>query len=574
MVEAQIGNLCLNVLIDSGSMRSVISFGHSQDMRRGDPKLQLLETNLKCVTASGESLDIVGEVRVTFKIHGFSWKWKMLVSKGLRSHTILGVDFISKTKMILDLGSHQCYFAFAPSVIIKFCQHENYRLCSRTCQLSARPSQVQTGKLPAGQQASLENLIRQYPDVLSEKLGLTHLLDYDIQLTDTKPVRLSPYRLSPPKMKYLREHIKTLFSEGVIEPSLSNYSSPIFLVPKTGGAYRAVVDFRMLNKRISIESVPLPDIHSAFNWFGKAKFFTTLDLNQAYHQIPLSKASKPLTAFCTDWNLYQYTRVPFGLATGAQVLSRLLDRVFQDIKFEFVYHYLDDVAIYSESFEEHLEHIRLVLERLRQAGLTVKPQKVVFATQEISFLGHLVSPGCVRIDPEWTKPIRDFPVPRDARGIARFVGMVNFYHKFIPNFADTAAPLNALRRKGMKFVWGPEQQESFEALKRAVSQPPVLGMANFADKFILQTDDSGVALGAVLSQECNGFRQPIAFAFRTLSAQERKASCTYELECLAVLFGTENFRKYIEHQDFILETDNQALSWLLAHPRQLGKIGR
>ena len=333
------------------------------------------------------------------------------------------MDFISKTKMILDLGSHQCYFAFAPSVIIKFCQKKNYRLCSRTCQLSARSSQVQTGKLSAGQRARLESLIRQYPDALSEKLGLTHLLDYDIQLTDTKPVRLSPYRLSPPKMQYLREHIKTLLSEGVIEPSVSNYSSPMFLVPKPGGAYRAVVDFRMLNKRISIESVPLPDIRSAFNWFAKAKYFTTFDLNQAYHQTPLSKASKPLTAFCTDWNLYQYTRVPFGLATGAQVLSRLLDRVFQDIKFEFVYHYLDDVVIYSESFEEHLVHIRLVLDRLRQAGLTDKPQKVVFATQEISFLAHLVSPGRIRIDPERTRPIREFPIPQDAKGLARFIGL-------------------------------------------------------------------------------------------------------------------------------------------------------
>ena len=139
-------------------------------------------------------------------------------------------------------------------------------------------------------------------------------------------------------------------------------------------------------------------------------------------------------------------------------MSRLLDRVFQDIKFKFVYHYLDDVVIYSESFEKHLEHIRLVLERLRQAGLTVKPQKVVFATHEISFLGHVVSPGCVRIDPERMKPIRYFPVPRDVRAIARFIGMVNFYHNFIPGFADVAAPLNHLRKKGTKFVWDPELQ--------------------------------------------------------------------------------------------------------------------
>jgi len=166
-------------------------------------------------------------------------------------------------------------------------------------------------------------------------------MEYEIQLTDNTPVRLPPYRLSPPKMQYLREHITTLLRDGVIEPSLSNYSSPTFLVPKPGGAYRAVVDFRMLNKRISIDSLPLPDVHSAFQWFAKAKYCTTWDLNQAYHQIPLDKTSKPLTAFSTDWNLYQYTRVPFVLATGAQVLSRLLDRVFQDIKFEFVYHYLE-----------------------------------------------------------------------------------------------------------------------------------------------------------------------------------------------------------------------------------------
>jgi hypothetical protein len=175
-------------------------------------------------------------------------------------------------------------------------------------------------------------------------------------------------------MQYLRQHFKKLLREGVIEPSFSNYSSPMFRVPKSAGGNRAVVDFRGLNKRIAVESVPLPDIHSAFHWFAKAKYFTTLDLNQAYHQIPLAKASKPLTAFCTDWKLYQYTRAPFGLATGAQVLPRLLHHVFQDLKFDFVYHYLDDVVIYSESFEAHLEHVRLALDHLRMAGLTVKPE--------------------------------------------------------------------------------------------------------------------------------------------------------------------------------------------------------
>jgi hypothetical protein len=238
-----------------------------------------------------------------------------------------------------------------------------------------------------------------------------------------------------------------------------------------------------------------------------------------------------------------------------------------------VYHYLDDVVIYSNSFEEHLEHVRLVLERLRAAGLTVKPDKVMFATKQISFLGHIVGVDGVRIDPERTQAIRAFTPPKDAKSISRFIGMVNFYHKFIPNLAELAAPLNQLHKKGVKFKWGAEQS-AFEALKLAISQPPVLKMADFSQQFVVQTDASGVALGAVLSQEVDGVRLPIAYASRTLSAQERKAASTYELECLAVLYAMDKFRKYVEHQAFILETDNQALSWLLSHPRQLGKIGR
>jgi hypothetical protein len=199
----------------------------------------------------------------------------------------------------------------------------------------------------------------------------------------------------------------------------------MFLLPKSRGSFRAVVDYRALNKNIEIESVPLPDIHSAFHWFAKPRYFTTLDLNQAYHQITLAQSSKQYTGFCTDWNLCHYTRVPFGIATGAQFLTRLLDRVFHDIRFEFVYHHLDDVVIYSDSFDQHLQHIREVSERLRSAGLTVNPKKVVFATHDISFLGHIVSAAGLKIDPERTKSIADFPSLKDVKGIARFVDMVN-----------------------------------------------------------------------------------------------------------------------------------------------------
>jgi hypothetical protein len=242
-----------------------------------------------------------------------------------------------------------------------------------------------------------------------------------------------------------------MLDKGIIRHSVSPYSSPIFLVPKGETEYRPVVDYRALNKKIKIESVPSPDIHSCFHWFAGASVFTSLDLNSAYNQIPLSENSRPLTAFATDWNLYEFCRVPFGIATGAQVLTRLLDNIFSDIKFKFVYNYLDDLVVYSSSFDENLLHLREVIIRLRDAGLTVKPSKVKFATSHLSFLGHLVSPAGVTIDPSRTLAIRNYPPPRDIKGIARFIGMINFFHKFIPNLAHKAAPLNALRGKGVKF---------------------------------------------------------------------------------------------------------------------------
>jgi hypothetical protein len=208
---------------------------------------------------------------------------------------------MSKTLMILDVAARKVHFAFAPEVAFKFVGDERSELQVHTVSLQDKvEGEIVTGDLTTREKHVLLRLVEGYPDVFTSRLGLTRLIKYDIQVKDPKPVRLAPYRLSPPKVKFLREHIQSLLQQGIIETSVSPYSSPMFLVPKQGGSYRAVVDYRALNKCIEIESVPLPDIHSAFHWFAKAKYFTTLDLNQAYYQIPLAETSKRYTAFCTD----------------------------------------------------------------------------------------------------------------------------------------------------------------------------------------------------------------------------------------------------------------------------------
>jgi transposase InsO family protein len=532
--------------------------------------------DIQCMTASRDIMSIKLLVHCHFKIEEFSWNWKFLVADKLGVECILGADFITHSRMIIDLSQRRGVFAFNRNVPFKLAGTalEATQILEIHCEEEKVVKSNPFGHLSEERKKQLSALCEKFPEVLTDKLGLTNVLEYTIRLTDDKTVRSHPYRFAPPKMELLRQKVDELLKQGVIEPSTSSYASPAFLVPKPGGKSRMVIDFRKVNACIEIDSVPLPDLHSAFDWFNKARYFTIFDLNSAYHQIPLAKESRHITAFCVPWNLFQYTRVPMGLAVGAQTLTRLLDMIFHDLKFKFLFNYLDDLLVYSETWEEHLEHLQEVLKRLRSAGLTVNPDKVHFAKEEISFLGHLVSAKGVRIDPERTQGIADFPRPRDAKGVSRFLGMIGFYRKFIPHVAEMSVPLNILRKKGAKFTWGEEQESAFLALKEAVMSPPVLKVPDFSKPFILQTDASSKALGAVIQQEVDGVRQPVAFASRTLTPQERKASSIYELECLAVVFAVDKFRRYLEHAEFLLETDNQALSWLLAHPRQLGKIGR
>ncbi|KAJ4447626.1 hypothetical protein ANN_09633 [Periplaneta americana] len=376
--------------------------------------------------------------------------------------------------------------------------------------------EIDLAHLPPDHRAVFQNIMYEFSDVLNQQLGSTTLIHHQLVLKDQEPVRLPPYRLSPPRMQQLKAKIQDMLQKGIIRPSTSNYSSPIFLVPKGQDDTRPVVDYRVLSSKMQIESVPLPDIHNCFDWFANAKYFTTFDLNSAYYNIPLAEESRPYTAFATDWNLYEFCRVQFGIATGAQVLTRLLDQIFSNIKYKFLYHYLDDLVVYSDTWEEHVLHIREVLLRLRKAGLTVKPEKVVFATQVLHFLGHLVTPVGVTIDPQRTLSVRQFPPPKNVKAVACFI-------------------------------------------------------ADFQHPFILQTDACGSAIAAALMQETEDGCCPIAYASRALIDQERQYSI-YELEALAVLFGAEKFCLYLEHVEFRLQTDNQALSWVLARPRKSGRL--
>ena len=266
--------------------------------------------------------------------------------------------------------------------------------------------------------------------------------------------------------------------------------------------------------------------------------------------------------------------MPFGLCNGPATFQRLMDTVLRDILWQFVVVYIDDINVGSKTFEEHLLHLEQVFSRLAQAGLKLSPKKCFFFKDEIPFLGHVVSRHGIQTDPEKLRVIKEFPIPKDLTQLRGFIALASYYRKFVKNFSRIVEPLNRLLKKNTPFVWGNDQVDSFEYLKTCLMTPPILSYPNFEKPFILYTDASTFALGAILSQKNEDKKERvIAYASRTLGKHERNYGIT-ELECLAVVWAVKHFHHYLHGQKFTVITDHAALRYLLNLSNPTGRLGR
>lgn len=309
------------------------------------------------------------------------------------------------------------------------------------------------------------------------------------------------------------------------------------------------------------EGYPIPQISSILNSLGGCKYISTIDLKDAFWQLPLHKDSRPLTAFTVpSRGHFQFKVVPFGLCTASQALSRVMTHLFADME-PFVFHYLDDLVICSRSFQEHLSVLEEVARRLRSANLTISAEKSSFCRKELKYLGYTLSEEGWKVDGEKIECIVKFPVPTCRREVQRFLGVCNWYRRFISEFARIAAPLTELTKTKTRFRWTTRAEDAFMQLKSALVSAPVLAMPDYGKPFSIACDASDIAIGAVLTQETNGEEHPICFFSQKLNGAERKYSAT-ERECLAVIRGIEKFRGYVEGVKFTVFTDHAALSYL------------
>jgi len=353
-----------------------------------------------------------------------------------------------------------------------------------------------------------------------------------------------------------------MLEAGVIKRSSSPWTSPVVIVPKPDGSKRFCIDYRKLNSYTKKDNHPIPRIDDLLDAFTGAKWFTTLDLAAGYWQIPMKEEDIEKTAFITQDGTYEFTVMPFGLCNAPATFQRMMNLIFEDMLFRNIKVYLDDCNIYSKTFEQHLKDLEEVFIRLRNAGLKLKPTKCHFCHQEIKFLGHIVGVNGIKVDPDKIEKVKNFPQPKNLRELRGFVGLASYYRKFIKDFSNIVRPLTKLFKKSEEYIWTEKQGKAFDILKEKLTTAPVLQFPNFDEPFILYTDASMQALGAVLAQkDKEGKEYVIAYASKGLTSAEQNYTVT-ELECYAVIWAIEKFHLYLASKKFTVVTDHYALKWL------------
>ena len=363
----------------------------------------------------------------------------------------------------------------------------------------------------------------------------------------------------------MTEYVESSLKAGLIRPSSSPAGAGFFFVGKKDGSLRPCIDYGPLNEITIKNRYPLPLMSSAFDQLQQAKIFTKLDLRNAYHLVRIRDGDEWKTGFNTPSGHYEYLVMSFGLTNAPAVFQAMINDVLRDFLNHFVYVYLDDILIFSPDSNSHVRHVRQVLQRLLENQLYVKAEKSEFHANTTSFLGFIIAPGEMQMDPAKVSAVAQWPTPDSRKKVQQFLGFANFYRRFIRNFSAIAAPLHALTSPLTPFLWSPQAEEAFQQLKARFTTAPILTVPDPSRQFVVEVDASNNGVGAVLSQrsEKDNKLHPCAFLSQKLSPAERNYDVDNR-ELLAVKIALEEWRHWLEgaQHPFIVWTDHKNLEYI------------
>ena len=414
------------------------------------------------------------------------------------------------------------------------------------------------------QRKILQKELNNFRDIFvktSKAPGRTSLLQFHINTGDSPPIKAHPYRVTQKESEEMEKEINQYLELGLIRESQSPWSSPVLMVRKPDGSIRFCIDYRKLNSVTIKDSYPMPRIDELLDVLGRAKLFSSMDIASGYWNVPMAEESISKTAFTTKFGLFEWLVMPFGLTNAPAGFQKLMDSVLINVKWKICLVYLDDCVIFSEDFTTHLLRIREVLSRFREAGFKLKMSKCHWGRTSIPFLGHLITTQGILPNPAKISVVMNAKRPKDVSSLRSFTGLTSYFRRFVKGYSKVAAPLESLKQKDRVWKWTDECEEAFKLLKRKLVSPPILAYPDWNLPFILHTDASMNAIGAVLLQKQDGRERVIAYAGRVTNKQEKNYGIT-ELECLAIVYGVKKFRCYLDGRKFELITDHSALTWL------------
>lgn len=559
-LSLKIRNEKVKCMVDSGATKTFIS--------------QVLFEKLQIFPSSKSSVPIVVrladgrrehcnlQVDIPFRLEG---KFKILpvfVLSKLPVPCIVGLDFLKAFSIQIDFSIPNWYFQNEIEKRHKFSFSSGSE--DTCCGLTV---------LNQDEEKQLQDLLKaEIVPQVGDILPATDLIEHKIKMDGHPPIKQKFRRVSPLVYSRICEEVRKMLKEGVICESQSPWSSPIVMIKKPDGKFRFCLDYRLVNKHSCSDGYPLPRLEGILDHLKKAKYISTIDLSQAYFQVPLNKDSQPITAFSVEGlGHFEFVRCCFGLSGAPATFQRLMDRLFSSEEFANVHVYLDDILVISETFGEHLKLLRKVLRTLRRANLTINREKSHFCVSPVRYLGFLIDEEGIHLDSEKVAPILNYPALKSVKQVRSFIGLISWYRRFLKNLATIAEPITRLLKEDQVWIWSEEQEKAFAEIKNQLTSPPVMSHPDFNLKFTIQTNASAVGLGAVLLQVQNGQEKVIAYASRTMTRSERKWSLT-ERECLAVFWAIKKFRPYIEGVKFDIATDTNSFNWLYSLKEPSGRL--